>query len=314
MDKIFVIIVTYNGKHWYERCFGSLNNSTIPITTVVIDNASEDDTVDFIKKEYPKIILIESNKNLGFGQANNIGIRYALNNGADYVFLLNQDAWIEPDSINELIKISKKNTEYGVLGPMLLSADKKHISKGYEYYLQSIDDNLFIEDLYFNKIKDIYSVKMVAAAAWLLPKKTLNIVGEFDPIFFHYGEDDQYAQRVFYHKLKIGICPKIKVVHDSENIMLPGKIEFIKDLQLKQRILLLHWVDINKKFSSRKIIKNYVKDIIIQLFKCNINSIYMKINELSYFLKIRKKIIKSRSDSKKNNYATNFNNNTSLQC
>ena len=90
--KVFVIIVTYKGKRWYDRCFGSLRQSTIPLQTIVVDNASNDGTVDYIRENYPEIYLIESKENLGFGKGNNLGLRYALDHGCDYVFLLNQDA------------------------------------------------------------------------------------------------------------------------------------------------------------------------------------------------------------------------------
>jgi GT2 family glycosyltransferase len=106
--KIFVIIVTYKGHLWYERCFKSLRDSELPVQIIVIDNASNDGTVEYIRAHFPDIHLIESKENLGFGRANNLGMRYALDNGADYVFLLNQDAWIEPNTIGELVRIAEK--------------------------------------------------------------------------------------------------------------------------------------------------------------------------------------------------------------
>ena len=115
MDKVFVIVVTYNGMEWYERCFSSFRSSTIPVTTVVVDNDSQDGSVDYIRREFPEIVVIKSPENLGFGKANNIGIRYALDHGADYVFLLNQDAWIDPDALERLVSIHKKHPEYGLL-------------------------------------------------------------------------------------------------------------------------------------------------------------------------------------------------------
>ena len=109
--KVFVIVVSYKGHRWYERCFSSLRESTIPIKTIVIDNASNDGTVEYIKSHFPEILLIESNENLGFGKANNRGLRYALDNGCDYVFLLNQDAWIEPDTLERLLDIHSRHPE-----------------------------------------------------------------------------------------------------------------------------------------------------------------------------------------------------------
>ena len=86
MKKVFVVIVTYNGVQWIRKCLQSCQDYPV----VVVDNQSTDATVEIIQNEFPKVHLIEESKNHGFGQANNIGISYALNKGADYVFLLNQ--------------------------------------------------------------------------------------------------------------------------------------------------------------------------------------------------------------------------------
>ena len=93
MKKIFVVIVTYKGKQWYDKCFQSLRESTIPVQIVVVDNTPGDEDAKYIKTHFPEVHLIKMNENLGFGKANNLGMRYALDNGCDYVFLLNQDAW-----------------------------------------------------------------------------------------------------------------------------------------------------------------------------------------------------------------------------
>ena len=127
--KLFVIVVTYKGKRWYDHCFTSLRNSTIPIQTIVVDNASNDGTVEYIKENYPEIILIESKENLGFGKANNMAMRYALDHECDYVFLLNQDAWlVQSNCIRQLVDLSEKHPEYGILSPMHLSADRLKIN------------------------------------------------------------------------------------------------------------------------------------------------------------------------------------------
>ena len=107
--KIYAIVITYNGKKWYDRCFGSLRDSEMPVETIVIDNTSTDDTIEYIKTHFPSVHLIESKENLGFAKANNIGIRYAIDNNADYVFLLNQDAWIENDTLTALLRTFEEN-------------------------------------------------------------------------------------------------------------------------------------------------------------------------------------------------------------
>lgn len=215
---VFVIVVTYKGKEWYDRCFLSLRESVLAVQTIVVDNASGDGSVDYIKENYPEVHIIESDRNLGFGAANNIGMRYAIDQGCDYCFLLNQDAWIESDTIAGLVNIAQANPEYGILSPFHLTKEKDNIEK---LLLRRLDDfritnRALFDDLYFERLKDVYWTKYVNAAAWFLPRKTIETIGGFDPVFYHYGEDDNYISRVLFHGLKIGVCPKLRIVHDND--------------------------------------------------------------------------------------------------
>lgn len=215
---LFVIIVTFRGRCWYDRCFSSLRKSTIPVQTIVIDNASNDGTVEYIRMHFPEIHLIESKENLGFGRANNIAMRYALDNGCDYIFLLNQDAWVEPDTFEKLIDIHQRHPEYGILGPVQVNAEKTKVLDGVIQFLINPDNvnKQMFSDFMMGTIDEVYPVAEINAAAWLLPRKTLETVGGFDPIFLHYGEDWNYLSRVLYHQLKVGLTPHLYVVHDCE--------------------------------------------------------------------------------------------------
>lgn len=236
--KLFVIIVTYKGQRWYDRCFGSLRQSTIPVQTIVVDNASNDGTVEYIKENYPEIHLIESKENLGFGRGNNIAMRYALDHGCDYVFLLNQDAWVEPDTLEKLVDIALRHEEYGIVAPLQVNAEKSKVLFGlidFLTYPGKINHQM-VSDLLLGKAEEIYSVGEVNAAAWLLPRKTLETVGGFDPLFLHYGEDWNYLSRVLYHKMKVGLTPHIQVVHDcKEHVDRPKGYEIEFDKWLLQR-------------------------------------------------------------------------------
>ncbi|MCB0774675.1 MAG: glycosyltransferase, partial [Flavobacteriales bacterium] len=87
--SVFAIIVTYNGAPWVHACLGSLRASTLPVQTIVVDNGSTDGTPDLIGSAFPEVELVRTGKNLGFGAANNVGMRMALDRGAGHVFLLN---------------------------------------------------------------------------------------------------------------------------------------------------------------------------------------------------------------------------------
>lgn len=201
---------------WYKKCFDSLKYSSIPVETIVIDNNSSDETISFIKDNYPEIYLIESKENLGFGKANNLGFEYALEKKADFIFLLNQDAWVKTNAIENLVNKMNMNPEYGILSPIHLCGDEKHLDHGFEYYITPIFcPNLISDFVVKGKTEDrIYPIKFVNAALWLISADCLNKVGGFDTIFPHYGEDVDYCNRCNYQEFKIGIYPHAFGVHD----------------------------------------------------------------------------------------------------
>ena len=210
--KIFVIVVTYKGRRWYDKCFGSLLESEMPVQIVAVDNTPGEEDAEYIKSHFPDVHLIKTNENLGFGRANNLGMRYAMDKGCDYVFLLNQDAWVEKDTLSKLVEITDKHPEYAIISPMHMNAKKDHINV-------MIDDGNrnyeLLSDLYTHNLKDVYTITYVNAAAWLLPRKTMETIGGFCPLIFHYGEDDDYMHRVYYHEYKIGLVPSAIITHDT---------------------------------------------------------------------------------------------------
>jgi|25_taG_2_1085351.scaffolds.fasta_scaffold01073_6 GT2 family glycosyltransferase len=236
-----IIIVTYNGMKWLPKCL----KSTKPYPVVVVDNNSTDDTSEYIKNNHPGIKIFEQRKNLGFGQANNIGISYALKEGADFVFLLNQDAYLLSDCLESLIKAQIANSEYGILSPVHLNGEGNRLDENFSNYLSYSRNNDFYSDYVLNKTKqEIYEVPFVNAAGWLISRNCLESVGGFDPIFFHYGEDENYCHRVIFHDLKIGVMPNLFLWHDREN----RSEKFDENsLEILERNLKIKFSDINKE-------------------------------------------------------------------
>ncbi len=232
-NSILVIVVTYNALNWAEKCFSSLHKTSIPCDVMAIDNGSTDGTPDYIRYHFPDIKIIENKENLGFGRANNIGLQHSIDNNYDYTYLLNQDAWVYPDTFEKLIAISQAHPEYGVLSPMQLKADGTHFEDRFGKNViprRQIFSPLLTEDLYFQRIGDIYEVSFVMAAHWLITSKCLSVVGGFSPTFPHYGEDDNYLNRTNYWNFKIGIVPSARAIHDRADInWSPEKDMYVND-------------------------------------------------------------------------------------
>ena len=267
--KILTVIVTYNGSKWIKKCIDSIQGSNMDTDIFVVDNASIDDTV-FILESFPTIILHTSKYNLGFGQANNIGLKYALKNKYDYVFLLNQDTWIEENTIEILSTIAEKNKEYGILSPMHYFSDRESLEYNFSVQLSPWFCKNIVSDFVskgFEEMKKIYPLNFVNAAAWLLPKKTLEIIGGFDPLFFHYGEDNNYCDRLKFHSLKIGIVPEVKIYHDcldANNIKEKSTKEQLRKFEIESKAKL---ANINLNINRKNIMLLVLKLFIIGLIK-----------------------------------------------
>lgn len=229
-SKTHIIIVTYNAMKWAERCFSSLRKSSVPVKTIVVDNGSTDGTQEYIQKNFPEVELIQSTENLGFGKANNLGIEKAYKEGAEFFYLMNQDAWIFEDSIQKMIEVYESfenKHEIGIISPMHLDGSEQKLDLHFENYLgKYAKKNRLISDLHTGTYKKYYEIDFVNAAHWFLPRKTVEQVGGFNPFYFHYGEDYEYINRLVFKKRQILVCTESRAVHDTkQHFVAPGSAE-----------------------------------------------------------------------------------------
>ncbi len=225
MERILIIIVVYNGLAWLERCLTSIDNSTIDSDIIIIDNGSTDGSREYISAHYPNVKLILSEHNLGFGAANNIGIKFALQNNYSFIYLLNQDAWLEKTTLETLIDVSRNNPQYGILSPLQLNANCSKLDSN---FTSCCTRELVSDAICKQRFKPVYAVNFVMAAHWLITRTCVERVGAFSPTFYHYGEDSNYVDRARYHGFKIGIVPIAKAVHDRGE-----RVISVNDIQRK---------------------------------------------------------------------------------
>jgi len=215
--KTYCIIVTYNGNRWIEKCLTTIKESHIDLKIIVIDNNSTDETVSIIKNNFPEVILIESKVNLGFGGANNIGYEIAIDDNAEYVYLLNQDTISYPDTIFKLMQVAETDDGIGVVSPIHLNDKGDKLDINFEQYITAKTCPDFISDFTLGNQKKYYSIGFVNAAAWLIKIKNVQAIGGlFSKAFFHYGEDVNFIGRLRYFNFKNVIVPGVFIHHCRE--------------------------------------------------------------------------------------------------
>lgn len=294
LESLYIIIVTFNGMPWLKKCLDSCSEYSV----VVVDNASTDETVSFIEANYSNVTLKKQSKNLGFGQANNQGIRYALDQGAEQVFLLNQDAYLREGCLENLVTVQKMHLKYGILSPIHLNGKGNRLDKLFSNYISYRNNPDFYSDFILtNPLKEIYEVPFINAAGWLMTRELLENVGGFDPLFFHYGEDDNYCQRAHYHNFKIGVVPVAFIHHDREQ----RKVKVNRDdliLKLERR-LKKRYADIN--IANTAELKNSLKKKRRVLIKLFLSFKFSKMEFVRQEIGVIKKVMLEIEQSRKTN-------------
>lgn len=213
VPSLYVVIVTYNGAPWIRGALASLRSSKTPCTPVVVDNASTDDTADIVAADFPEAILLRQAVNQGFGIGNNVGISLALAHHAAYIFLLNQDAFVTPETFDKLVGFMEHHPEYAIATPLHCSPDLSSVDPiSQRAYLQPYASK-YLSDACLGQVKSHYDIRGINAAAWLLRSSVFEIVGGFDPIFFMYGEDDDLISRFAHHGQRFALVPDSRIVH-----------------------------------------------------------------------------------------------------
>ena len=223
MTDILTIVVTYNGMKWIERCLRSVQASATPSDIMVIDNGSDDGTVTWIREHFPEVVVSGNRDNLGFGAANNIGLNYALSHSYRYVYLLNQDAWVFPETFGTLVRaFGEGGKPVGIMSPMQMEANLTRMDAQFSKHCGKILEKDPAETV---------RVPFVMAAHWMISRECLEAVGGFSPAFPHYGEDLDYIHRAAYKGFDAAVVKTASAVHDRAGRPRP------KDYRMKLKVV-----------------------------------------------------------------------------
>ncbi len=211
--NLFIIILNWNGLHDTIECIESLKRSDYKnFQILVVDNGSDADYYRLI--EIKEIELLRLQENIGFAGGANAGIKYALDNNADYILLLNNDTIVSLNFLSLLIKNLTLEENCGIVAPQInyYNAPKKIWSAGGN--ISKIRGSGFVLS---NKIKNKEGtnrfVDFVSGCCMLIRKEVFNKVNDFDENYFLYVEDVDFCKRVIDSGFKIMVVPQSKIWH-----------------------------------------------------------------------------------------------------
>lgn len=267
MKELSIIIVNYNVKAFLQNCLLSIKKATEKIDSeiIVVDNASDDGSIELIKKNFNDITLIESQVNLGFSRANNLGLKIS---HGKYICLINPDTIVEENTFQVMIDFMDNHPEVGLAGCKILNPDgtfqlacRRSFPTPWVAFTKIIGlSKLFPKSKLFAKYNltyldenQSYEVDAVSGSFMFFRREVYEKIGGLDETFFMYGEDLDYCYRV----KKAGY--KVYYVHSTQIIHFKG--ESTKRSNIDE---LKHFYDAMRLFVRKHFSGSWIMEIILQ--------------------------------------------------
>lgn len=227
MIDILVVILNYNTKELTEKCIKSILDRKWKrkIKVVVVDNASTDESLLYLKSKFSDIDFISSEKNLGFAGGNNLALKSYLRK-AEYFLILNSDTEVLPGSLDKLYDFAKSG--FDICSPQLLNKDKTIQFSGGQlpyfwplfFWISGLDDIFrpFLrlpsyQERNLNYYRSKREVGWVAGTAMFVSGRVFEKVGFLDDKIFMYGEDVDFCFRAKKAGFRVGFNPQAEIVH-----------------------------------------------------------------------------------------------------
>lgn len=209
----FVIVLSWNNLGDILDCLNSSRSMNYTnYRVVVVDNGSVDATVESVAREFPAAHVIQNGYNLGYAEGNNVGIRFAVQNGAEYIFLLNSDATVESDSLTRLIESAQGDMQIGILCPTITSNFDR--TRSYVGAKINLDTGVGVEiERSPEKLPEVLDTDYAPGCALLIKSEVVQEIGLFDPAFFAYYEDVDWSIRCKKAGYRIVAVPGARVYH-----------------------------------------------------------------------------------------------------
>ena len=221
-SRVFIVILNWNGIADTLECLASVKKLDYPsCRTIVVDNGSDDGSPERLKADCPDIALIEHRANLGFTGGANAGIRYALAHGADYVWLLNNDSIVEPNSLSALVAAAKSDEAMGLVSPLIYDlSDERRLLFGGNWVFADLAHLRFAAGPKpAAGSPDALAGRplLLWGTALLISSAVIRRVGYLDDRYFAYHEDLDYSLRALAAGFRTAVEPAATVYHKADN-------------------------------------------------------------------------------------------------
>ena len=225
--ELSIIIVNYNVKEFLQNLLHSLQKSVSSITheIIVVDNASDDGSAEFIREKFPQINLIVSQTNLGFSKANNIALKVSK---GKFIFLINPDTIVSEDTITKMIEFLNEHPDAGIAGCKILNPDgslqlacRRSFPGPWTSFCKVTGlSALFPKSKLFARYNltyldenSTYEVDAISGSFMMMKREVYEKIGGFDEQFFMYGEDLDLCYRIQKNGYKVYYFPGTQIIH-----------------------------------------------------------------------------------------------------
>ena len=217
-STVWCIVLAYNGIELTLECLATLRNQDYPhLHLLVVDNASTDGTAEVLRHQAPDVELLEAPENLGYAGGNNLGMRHALANGAELLFLINNDTRLDPHCVTALVEEIQKPPICGAVGPMVYTWDNWEIisSAGGRIDWNAADAmNVGAGEIDRGQYLP-RSVDFVNGCGMMVSREAIAKVGLIDEAFFMYWEETDWCTRMRKAGLDVRFQPAAKMQHKA---------------------------------------------------------------------------------------------------
>ena len=223
IPKVAIVILNWNGLADTNECLESLKEITYPgYQVILVDNGSDGDDARVLRDTFGDYIhVIENERNYGFAEGCNIGIRYALAHmEPEYVLLLNNDTVVAPDFLDELVSVAEADPRIGILGPKIYYYDfhgRKDViwaaGGKVRWWHPWVYDGIGTNEHDVPQYNRLDSVDWVSGSAMMVKRGTVETLSYLDPRYFFGNEDVEYCIRARKRGLKVVYVPTARVWH-----------------------------------------------------------------------------------------------------